>query len=129
MNNNEMRHRIRQVINKGMVILAFGLSYAVWLSVTHMGIPCLIKLVTGLTCPGCGISRMCMALLHGELKTAYFYNPGVLLSLPVLVGLLGISAARYIITGKKEFSKLEYVIYGLLVLYYLGYAVLRNIAV
>ncbi len=37
--------------------------------------PCLIRLYTGLSCPGCGATRALHALLHLRLEEAWRLNP------------------------------------------------------
>ena len=46
---------------------------------------CLFRLLTGLTCPGCGTTRALHAILHGEIETAFMLNPLLLLASPLLV--------------------------------------------
>src|ERR1043166_3363337 len=36
---------------------------------------CLLFLLTGLHCPGCGSTRCAAALLHGDIEQAFAYNP------------------------------------------------------
>ncbi len=43
------------------------------------GIGCLFFKLTGLYCPGCGSGRAISALLRGEIKAAFSYNPLVIL--------------------------------------------------
>ncbi|MBF6024135.1 DUF2752 domain-containing protein [Lysobacter niastensis] len=42
---------------------------------------CVFQMVTGLYCPGCGMTRALHALLHGDLATAWAMNPLVVLML------------------------------------------------
>lgn len=43
---------------------------------------CSFKRMWGLPCPGCGLTRSCVALVHGELATSWTYNPaGVMIVL------------------------------------------------
>ena len=49
------------------------------------GITCPIKFTTGISCPGCGMTRACLALLRLDLHAALHYHPLVWL-LPVALG-------------------------------------------
>ncbi len=44
-------------------------------------------MLTGWDCPGCGSQRAIHALLHGELRQAFFHNPLMTLSLPYLAAI------------------------------------------
>ena len=47
--------------------------------------PCLFRLVTGLTCPGCGTTRALHEILHGHFQDAFMLNPLLLLAIPFLL--------------------------------------------
>ncbi len=49
---------------------------------------CLFRLLTGFACPGCGSGRGLHALVHGDLLTAFKFNPFMVLALPVLLYVL-----------------------------------------
>ena len=50
------------------------------------GITCPILFLTGISCPGCGMTRAWCALLRGEISLAFSYHP--LFPLPLLILLL-----------------------------------------
>jgi len=50
---------------------------------------CLFRKLTGLNCPGCGMTRATYATLHGDLGRAFRLNPLGMILLPI--ALLGIS--------------------------------------
>ncbi|MHC4206792.1 MAG: DUF2752 domain-containing protein, partial [Planctomycetota bacterium] len=55
---------------------AFGLVL-VWLS-AHFHRPvqlCLVKHLTGISCPTCGFTRGALSLLGGHISQAWLYNP------------------------------------------------------
>ena len=80
----------------GGSLLALGLGYAVWVRSTGLAVPCLFHAVSGLLCPGCGVTRMCLALLRWDWAEAWDANPVLLLMLPVLT-VMGIRiAARFV---------------------------------
>jgi hypothetical protein len=45
-------------------------------------LPCLIKVIIGIECPGCGLTGAVQALLHGDLAAAWASNPLVFVVLP-----------------------------------------------
>src|SRR5207244_9617366 len=54
------------------------------------GVPiCLFRYLTGLPCPGCGLTRSFSCILHGDFVRGYDYHPFgyLLLPLSVFVGL------------------------------------------
>jgi hypothetical protein len=46
---------------------------------------CLFHQWTGLSCPGCGATRAMYSLLHGDVVTAFKFNPLLLILLPLLI--------------------------------------------
>lgn len=47
---------------------------------------CLCKAITGLPCPGCGMTRAFLHFFQGDLKGAFYYHPLFWL-VPILFGL------------------------------------------
>ena len=120
---------MRTRLCKLLLIPAGLLLYFGFVRITGIGIPCIFHAVTGLNCPGCGISRMGMALLHLDLRTAYLYNRCVLILSPV-IAVLFIRAAYLYVTGKKRGSleeKIEKYTGIVLIIILLFWGVYRNI--
>ena len=70
----------------GAGLLCAGLLYGFVLIPLGVRIPCLFYRFTGLRCPGCGVTDLCLALLHGHFAPGY--NWGLVLASPALVWLL-----------------------------------------
>lgn len=49
---------------------------------------CILKLITGEDCMGCGMTRACMHLIHLDFKAAAYFNKISFVVLPILCGLL-----------------------------------------
>jgi hypothetical protein len=46
--------------------------------------PCPYLTLTGLACPGCGLTRALHFLLHGDVRQAFAYNPWAFLGAPAV---------------------------------------------
>jgi hypothetical protein len=110
------------------LILGIGLAYALWVHLTGLAMPCPIKLVTGLWCPGCGATRMCLALLRLDLYGALRSNAGLCLLLPVLAALIGQQALHWVKTGRAAppTPQQNALVWGM-VWAMLAYGVVRNL--
>lgn len=90
------KKRLRRLLVLLAGLLTLGLSYAWIVSSLGAGIPCPFYQFTGFFCPGCGVTRMCMALLRGEWGEAWAANPGVCLLVPPMTVLLVCRAVGYV---------------------------------
>ena len=107
-------------------MIAVGLGYALFVRLTGWGIPCVFHLLTKLECPGCGVTRMCLALLRLDFYAAARYNLLLLCLLPVAGVLYGWKAVRYVRTGVNEIGKGEKIFYCIVFALCIVFSVLRN---
>ncbi|WP_209972330.1 DUF2752 domain-containing protein [Paenibacillus eucommiae] len=91
----------------------------VWLPVTNIAIPCVFHEVTGLYCPGCGITRAALSLLRLDFVQAFRYNPLVFILLPLYV--------IYFIAKKKQMRLVSNGIMTIMLILTLAFGLLRNI--
>lgn len=56
-------------------IAAFLAIALVYIVMELCGITCPILFFTGISCGGCGMSRACLAAIHGDLSQAFYYHP------------------------------------------------------
>jgi hypothetical protein len=73
-------------------IAAGGLvgAAAAWpLLPVHLPLACPLRALTGIPCPFCGMTRACVAAVHGHLATSLAFNPaGVVVVVAALVALV-----------------------------------------
>lgn len=80
--------RLRAMLLPAATVLVAGVGAAVVLAAdptSDAGFPlppCPVKLLTGLDCPGCGVTRMIYSLLHGDVLTALHFNAAAMLFIP-----------------------------------------------
>ena len=77
-------------------LLLAGLLYVCLIRMFGIGICCPFEHLTGLLCPGCGVSGMMLALLRGDLAAAFACNPVTFCLLPAFAALIGYLSWRYI---------------------------------
>jgi hypothetical protein len=82
--------------------------------------PCMFKLLTGWSCPGCGGLRMTYDLLHGDLASAVVDNVFALVGLPLLL-LWVMSRTR---ADRPPFTPAVFWVIGIAVV---GWTVMRNL--
>lgn len=88
---------------------------------------CLLKMITGLDCPGCGGLRAMHQLLHGQVGAAFRLNPLLFLMLPLAV-FFGLRQLIYLCTGwlmAQPFKSPRWL--GVFALIVVAFGVLRNL--
>ena len=64
-----MRCEAKELIIAAAAVAALYVIFAV------TGIGCPIRFITGISCAGCGMTRAWLAVLHMDLKEAFYYHP------------------------------------------------------
>ncbi|MCL2664432.1 MAG: DUF2752 domain-containing protein [Defluviitaleaceae bacterium] len=77
-------------------------------AVLYAFIGCPIRFVTGLPCPGCGMTRAALALARLDFAGAFFMHPLIFLTVPVLAAIIIIwlrdKKMQIIVKHKKALS-------------------------
>lgn len=122
----DMKERIKSVLRKIIPVLVIGIAYFVWIKLTHITIPCVFHLITGKYCPGCGITRMVMALAKFDFASAAHYNLFVLCLLPFGIVLYSYKLIRYIKSGETKSGIWEKSFYIIAFLLCIVFCIVRN---
>jgi len=124
--NGSQKERLYSLIKKTVIFLAVGLAYFLFVQLTGIGIPCMIKLVSGKYCPGCGVSRMLISILKLDFAAAAKYNYLLFCLLPLAI-VWGIRRAYlYVKYGNTPLSKTETVILYIVLVLTIAFWILRN---
>lgn len=122
----QQRRRARRVFRTVSEVVALGALYALFGSVTHLYLPCVFRLLTGLQCPGCGITHCFLCLLRGDPAGAFRANAFVLCLLPAAVLYGAYRAACYIRTGREDYTPAETAGMAIVTAAAIAFAVIRN---
>ena len=127
MEENSYKKRLKYELKNILIILGVGIIYAVWCSFSKIRIPCVFHLITGLKCPGCGMTSAAVSMTHFDFKGAYESNVLAFSVVPVLCFIMLIQEIRYIKTGERTTKIWEAVCFTVMLIVSVLYAILRNI--
>lgn len=122
-----MKNRAFKICKYILSLLLIGLSYGIFVRKTGFAIPCIFYRITGLQCPGCGVTRMCLSLMRFDFVSAYHYNKLLFIISPVIVFMITQQIYRYIRFNDAKTTKAQTVILILLVVLLVIWGILRNI--
>ncbi len=123
---SEIHKRLRKFIILLSVLAVCGISYAAVCFHLGVGLPCIFNKITGLLCPGCGISRMFLCLFRGDIRGAWSYNPAVMCLFPFGAAVAVDVSVRYIKRGTLAPRKWANITMGVMIGVLLVFGVLRN---
>lgn len=90
-----MKNTIKQLwTTHKTTVTALAAIAVIYLVLFALGITCPIKYITGVSCPGCGMSRACFAALRFDFAAAFAYHP-LWIALPVALPTLFVLNGRH----------------------------------
>ena len=123
----EKKNRVRKIIYRDSIILLAGILYAVFVRLTGLAVPCIFRTLTGWQCPGCGITRACLSLLKGEIRTSFSYNPFLYFAGPCIIYLIVRGDLNYIKGDAYRLGTADTVLIYILIMAALIFGVVRNL--
>ena len=121
-----MKIRLWRVISYSVIILIVGLLYGLFVKKTGIAVPCMFYRLTGWKCPGCGVTRMCVALLQLRWRDAFWFHPMLFVQLPVL-GLIAIrNVVTYVKNGVSRVTRPETAVIYICIVLLVIFTVFRN---
>ena len=122
-----MKKRAKETVKNAAVLIAVAIAYYIFYRITDIGLKCPLHTLTGLLCPGCGITRMFTSLLNFDLAGALYYNAAVLLLLPFWCAVIISHYAEYIKNGDRILKTWHKVILIISIVLMAAYGILRNV--
>ena len=109
-------------------VLFFSFLYYKIYNIYHIGIPCIFYKLTGLYCPGCGITRAFFSLMQLDFKRAIHNNLLIIIVVPFLLYYLIIKLKNWI-TFKKIDNIYPNFLWYILVAITIIFGILRNFSI
>ena len=122
-----MNKRIKKMISATTILFVAGVLYYVIFALTGFAVPCVFHSITGLYCPGCGISRMFVCIFELDFISAMHQNLALFFLSPILLIMFITSVVTYIKTGNMPHNKWFNTTTIVLICCFVLFGVLRNI--
>ncbi|MDF2872347.1 MAG: hypothetical protein K0R05_3922 [Anaerocolumna sp.] len=122
-----MKERVHNVIYYSSLIGILGMVYYLFGKYTGLYIPCVFRLVTGFYCPGCGSTRLAVALIGGRFMAAFRSNEALFLILPFLTIIFIKYLIRYIKGIQRSTTRTEKIVTGIMLAGVIVFGIMRNI--
>lgn len=109
------RNFLQDIARLKAPLIVLTLYFIFMKKVFHMMCP--VVLLTGFPCPGCGLTRAGISMLHGDFRAAWEQN---LMIYPIVIFLILYIVFRYFL--KKDTTKFSWVllmILGAMIVYYI----------
>ena len=107
-------------------VLSLGILYIAVHKATGFHLSCPFYGLTGLYCPGCGVSRMLLNILELDFMSALSSNCVLFVMTPYFAVIILKYLLRYIISGKRGISAFDNRLCYCAVAILLAFAVVRN---
>lgn len=117
---------MKKNIKECLILITFFLITLI-LYYLNIPIPCLFHKITGLKCPGCGITRMFVSLLKLDIITAFNYNP--LCFIYLILAILYLNYYSICIITKNKPKKINQKIWTILLIITILFGIIRNIPI
>ncbi len=122
------KKRLYRVLRYTALVLAAGCLYGAFVAYTGLAVPCVFYRVTGFKCPGCGVTRMCVALLRLDFSEAFWSNPMLFVLSPVLAVIFATYLAGYVKDGRWSLGRIRTVMLYVCIALLVAFGVVRNLA-
>ena len=118
------RMRAEAVLKRYAALLALGVAYLVFCRTTGLSLPCPFHAVTGLDCPGCGITRLMLSLSEGDLAAAFHANEAIFILGPLLCIFLLRDDLHWVLHGERKEPPRPFVFF--LLIAFAAFTIWRN---
>lgn len=116
---------IKRNLKYAIMAISVFLIYYILNKKFGFSIPCIFYKITGLYCPGCGITRLLFALVNLEFYESFKYNPWIFIL--IVLGLFYLICKLFIFLKFKKIIKIPNYVYITLIIISIIFGIFRNI--
>lgn len=115
----------KRTIRDMVLLLIAGSIYYLVIIHTPFSLKCYLYELFHIKCPSCGVTRMCVSMIHFDFMHAFRYNPFICITFPYVI--YEIIYLLHLNESKKKQSKINRVILYIWLVLFIIFGILRNI--
>lgn len=119
--------RLKALCDNIIKYFLLGVVYYIFIKLTGWRIPCTSMMLFNKLCPGCGTTRMCVAMIEGDFALAFRQNQAVFVLLPFMFAWGMYKAYKYVFNKKPGLFLWEKIMLIVVILGLFLFAILRNL--
>lgn len=116
--------KIRECVKIISILVLVLIGYYFLNRYLSISIPCVFYEITGLYCPGCGVTRMIFSLLQGNIYQSFRYNPFLFILMWSYLFYI-----FYQIVNRRKVKKINDKVMIVLLIITISFGILRNISI
>ena len=122
------KERLKHIFRINLVLIIVFIVYYVFNHLTGIYIPCIFFSITGLKCPGCGITHCLFEIIHLNFHEAFNHNQLVFIYLPFIITYYFYNTYLYLYDKKdKILTKIPNFIKIGIIIITLLFGIIRNL--
>ena len=114
-------------MNKKIIKISLVVILLILMNVFHIYLPCMFHKITNLYCPGCGLTRMLIAISKGNFYQAFRYNMLLFILFPIFMFFIIDYIYKSLIKKRPLYQKIPDKVYVVIIIILMLFAILRNI--
>lgn len=120
--------KLKKLLTNVVKYILVGIAYYIFIRLTNIKIPCLSYTILKFNCPGCGVTRMCLALIEGNFRLAFRQNALIFCFLPFIFVWSVYRAYRYVFNFSPDYAWWEKIFLVIFAITSIVFAILRNLS-
>lgn len=117
--------KIKRLLAGGLAVAA-GFAYYM-LARFHFAVPCVFRMITGLKCPGCGVTHMLINMAQMNFADAFAANPALFILQPVIYYFVGKMYVCWVMDKNCKWNRIENIILYAVIISLIIFGIIRNV--
>lgn len=111
----------------GGLAVAAGFAYYMLARFHFAAVPCVFRTITGLKCPGCGVTHMLINMIRMNFAGAFVANSALFVLQPVIYYFIGKMYICWVMDKNCKWNRIENIILYAVIISLIIFGIIRNV--